>query len=181
MNDPLIFSYQSTPALWACYYDPEGPSGMGKTKEEALFDLWLSCDDEKGLREEMLMGAIVAAIEKNDAYAGRTLDLVKGAEVILGLWSETELDPEDDDYEHWMAAFNESVTAWLATARAALAQGYPGSGDPAAANEAKRGNEIGAPSTTAVTHDGLFVTCPKCSRPVPIQPVHSQCNPQEGK
>ena len=61
MSDPLQFSYQSTPDLWACYYDPEGNVGYGKTKDEALFDLWLACDTTGG-SEEQLMKAIVAAI-----------------------------------------------------------------------------------------------------------------------
>ena len=54
--------------------------------------------------------------------------LVKAAEVILGLWQETELDPEDEDYEAWMAAFNESVTTWLSQARAALVRNVEGEG-----------------------------------------------------
>ena len=60
MSDPLQFSYQSTPDLWACYWDPEGPSGLGKTKEAALFDLlWMCDDDHRGM---LLAGSIVAAI-----------------------------------------------------------------------------------------------------------------------
>ena len=60
MSAPLQFTYESTPALWRCNWDPEGPEGFGKTKDEALFDLWLSCDGE----EEPLMKAIVAALER---------------------------------------------------------------------------------------------------------------------
>lgn len=77
MNDPLRFEWQSTPACWSCYYDPEGPSGMGKTKEEALEDLWDSCDDEH--RADMLLGAIVAAIE-NPNPAGLRATGVQGLE-----------------------------------------------------------------------------------------------------
>jgi hypothetical protein len=57
VSDPLRFTYESTPGAWRCYYDPEGPQGFGKTKDEALFDLWLSCGEE-----ESLMKAIVAAL-----------------------------------------------------------------------------------------------------------------------
>ena len=57
---------------------------------------------------------------QGDAYAGALVDVVKAARVILGLWSETELDPEDDEYESFMAAFNESVTQFLSDASAAL-------------------------------------------------------------
>jgi hypothetical protein len=57
VSDPLRFTYESTPGAWRCYYDPEGPQGFGKTKDEALFDLWLSCGEE-----EPLMKAIVAAL-----------------------------------------------------------------------------------------------------------------------
>lgn len=32
----LEFSWQSTPQLWMVYEDPEGISGLGKTKEDAL-------------------------------------------------------------------------------------------------------------------------------------------------
>lgn len=59
------------------------------------------------------------AMEEAVQYAVELQGVVKAAEVILGLWSETELDPEDEEYEVWMAAFNESVTAFLADARAA--------------------------------------------------------------
>lgn len=69
MSDPLQFSYQSTPALWACYYDPEGSVGYGKTKDEALFDLWLGCDCDGD--EEPLMKAIVAAIEGHSQGNGQ--------------------------------------------------------------------------------------------------------------
>ena len=61
MSDPLRFEYQSTPAEWACYWNPEGPVGYGKTKEAALGNLMDFCDDENGPVD--LMAAIVAAIE----------------------------------------------------------------------------------------------------------------------
>jgi hypothetical protein len=60
MSDPLQFTYESMPALWLCYYDPEGPVGHGKTKAEALGDLFDMCDDDHG--GPLLLGAIVAAI-----------------------------------------------------------------------------------------------------------------------
>ena len=60
--DPLQFEYHSTPDAWACYYDPEGPSGYGKTKEMALEDLIHQCDNEHTIG--LLAGAIWAAIDK---------------------------------------------------------------------------------------------------------------------
>lgn len=62
MSDPLKFTWESMPAIWRCYYDPEGPCGEGKTKAKALEDLWSMCDDETGHREALLWGAIVASI-----------------------------------------------------------------------------------------------------------------------
>ena len=67
MSDPLQFTYESTPDAWRCCYDPEGPQGFGKTKDEALFDLWLSCDGD----EEPLMKAIVAALEPKPLKSGK--------------------------------------------------------------------------------------------------------------
>ena len=61
MNDPMTFSWQSTPASWACYYDPEGPVGFGKTKEAALRELIADTDGDE-FQETMLAGAIVAAV-----------------------------------------------------------------------------------------------------------------------
>lgn len=43
---------------WDAYYDPEGPSGHGKTREAALIELIRACDDE--IREKLLAGSIVA-------------------------------------------------------------------------------------------------------------------------
>ena len=61
MNDPMTFSWQSTPASWACYYDPEGPVGFGKTKEAALRELIEDTDGDE-FKETMLAGASVAAV-----------------------------------------------------------------------------------------------------------------------
>ncbi len=85
---------------------------------------------ERELADERLVSqrrfeALTAALDDRDearSYAEESARLVKSAEVILGLWSETELDPEDDDYENFMAAFSESVTGFLREARAALAK-----------------------------------------------------------
>lgn len=75
MSDPLQFTYESTPDAWRCYYDPEGPQGFGKTKDEALFDLWLSCGEE-----EPLMKAIVAALETKPVPAGWKLVPIEATE-----------------------------------------------------------------------------------------------------
>lgn len=69
MSDPLTFTWESTPALWRCYYDPEGPNGFGKTRETALTELLWICDGESH-REELLIGAIVAAIPEPPARSG---------------------------------------------------------------------------------------------------------------
>lgn len=63
--DPLIFIWESTPARWACYYDPEGPVGFGKTKEAAVRELIEDTDGDE-FKETMLAAAIVAAIPKED-------------------------------------------------------------------------------------------------------------------
>ena len=60
--DPVYFSWESTPALWRCCFDPEGPSGFGKTKEIALGELIDLCDNDR--RGPHLLQALVAAIEK---------------------------------------------------------------------------------------------------------------------
>jgi predicted RNase H-like HicB family nuclease len=66
--DPLQFEYHSTPDAWACYYDPEGPVGYGKTREKALEELYELCDHPHG--EAMLWGSIVAAIDKPKPMPG---------------------------------------------------------------------------------------------------------------
>ena len=75
MSDPLTFSWQSTPASWACYYDPEGPVGFGKTKEAALRELIEDIDGDE-FQETMLAGAVVAAVanlERELAEADRRI------------------------------------------------------------------------------------------------------------
>lgn len=69
MSDPLQFTWESTPSLWRCYYDPEGPQGFGRTKEQALLSLFECCDGHHS--EAILAGAIVAAIpETHSADSG---------------------------------------------------------------------------------------------------------------
>lgn len=60
---------------FTAYYDPEGPIGRGKTREEALVDLLESCDNLH--RTTLLAGSIVAlmptkVMDSGDA-AGRLL------------------------------------------------------------------------------------------------------------
>jgi hypothetical protein len=59
-SDPLRFTWESTPAVWACWWDPEGPCGYGKSREKALGALIESCDDDHF--GPLLLEAIVAAI-----------------------------------------------------------------------------------------------------------------------
>jgi hypothetical protein len=59
--DPLRFTWEPTPQLWVAYYDPEGPSGHGKTQQDALLALICACLDDDH-QERMLTGSIVAAI-----------------------------------------------------------------------------------------------------------------------
>lgn len=83
MSDPLQFTYESMPALWLCYYDPEGPVGHGKTKAEALGDLFDMCDDDHG--GPLLLGAIVAAIP-GDARVVAHPDVLAPARELLYLY-----------------------------------------------------------------------------------------------
>lgn len=45
--DPLRIEYDSTPATWCAYYDPEGYVGRGKTREQALIDLLEKIEDSR--------------------------------------------------------------------------------------------------------------------------------------
>lgn len=65
--DPLRFEPNPI-GEWGCYWDPEGPIGYGKTKAKALSDLIDQCDDADGHAQDMLAGAIVAALVRREEY-----------------------------------------------------------------------------------------------------------------
>lgn len=65
--DPLRFEPNPI-GEWGCYWDPEGPIGYGKTKAKALSDLFDQCDDADGHAQDMLAGAIVAALVRREEY-----------------------------------------------------------------------------------------------------------------
>jgi hypothetical protein len=54
---------------FCAYYDPEGPVGRGKTKEDALHDLIIWCIEDDHM-ERLVMGSIVAAIAPEKSARG---------------------------------------------------------------------------------------------------------------
>lgn len=120
MNDPLKFFYESTPAIWACYYDPEGPVGRSKSKTGALGDLIDQCDDDH--RGALLLGAIVAAIEGDARVVAHP----------PSGWKLVPIEPTSEQFAAAQAAWNRlpnmpaSATMWWTLYKAMLeAAGSP--------------------------------------------------------
>jgi hypothetical protein len=153
-----LFTWESTPAVWRCCYDPEGLSGFGATKADALTDLVMQIDDLP--RTRLLAHAIVrerdewkeataqanAAIEhyqaerdKSAAYAEQMREALVAAERAFLADAEPPYTSGD---ERIYTLRGHAVGSALQKVRAALAknqrEGQPGGngqkygGEPAA-------------------------------------------------
>lgn len=136
MTDKLHVEFESTPAAWCAYYDPEGYIGRGNTREEAVTELleetderWRQALDERDTaRRELAMAkAVVATSEAACDDAQRRLaEAVQDTERLRFIGESARvnavMEPGDPQYEtasehatkagqHFGALVKQGVTA----------------------------------------------------------------------